>query len=129
VIGNSWPRTRNSCLGRRFRACRSQRLGWGEQRDLVGQESQLENDEPTVHELRITNHESQFTISGCSGLVNKAVVYGVKGKLEAIGNTQFVEDIVEVIFYGLLADEELFADLFVPVTLRHELDDFLLAVA
>jgi hypothetical protein len=40
-----------------------------------------------------------------SGLVNQPVVDGVKRELEAVGNAQLVENIVEVILHRLLADE------------------------
>jgi hypothetical protein len=62
-------------------------------------------------------------------LVNQAVMNGVQRKLEPIRNAQFIENIMEVIFYRLFADEKFFADLTIPKTLRHQLHDFLLAVA
>jgi hypothetical protein len=54
---------------------------------------------------------------------------GVKRQFQAIGNAEFVEDIMQVVFYGLLADEELFADFLVPETLGNELNDFFFAIA
>src|SRR6266478_5766521 len=57
------------------------------------------------------------------------MVNGVEGKLQAVGNAELVEDIVQVIFYRLFADEKLFADFLVAEALRDELHDFLFAVA
>src|ERR1017187_9462283 len=62
-------------------------------------------------------------------LVDQAVVYGVEGKFETVGNSQFMEDIVQVVLHRLFADELLFANLAVSETLRHELNNFLLALA
>ena len=62
-------------------------------------------------------------------LVDQAVVDGVEGKLQAVGNAELIEDVVQVILDGLLADEELFADFLVAVALRDQLDDLLFAVA
>jgi hypothetical protein len=63
------------------------------------------------------------------GLVDEAVVDGVESEFEAIGNAKLVENIVQVIFYGLLADEKFFADFLVAETLGDELNDFFFAVA
>src|SRR5580700_397959 len=57
------------------------------------------------------------------------MVDGVESEFEAVGDTKFVENIVQVIFYGLLADEKFFADFFVAESLGDELDDFFFAVA
>jgi len=38
------------------------------------------------------------------------MVDGVKGKFEAIGNTEFIENIMQVILDCLLADKELFTN-------------------
>jgi hypothetical protein len=54
-----------------------------------------------------------------SGVVDEAMVDGVEGEFETVGDAQFVEDIVEMILYGLLADEELFTDLFIAIPLGH----------
>jgi hypothetical protein len=51
------------------------------------------------------------------GLIDQAVVDGVKGQFQAVGDTKFIENIVQVILYGLLADEQLFADFLVAVAL------------
>jgi hypothetical protein len=53
----------------------------------------------------------------------------VQSQLEAVGDAEFVKDVVEMVLDGLLADEELFADFFVAEALSDELDDFLFAVA
>ena len=63
------------------------------------------------------------------GLIDEAVVDGVESEFEAIGNAKLVENIVQVIFYGLLADEKFFADFLVAETLGDELNDFFFAVA
>jgi hypothetical protein len=57
------------------------------------------------------------------------MVDGVESEFEAVGDTKFVEDIVQVIFYGLLADEKFFADFLVAESLGDELDDFFFTVA
>src|SRR6266478_10070134 len=45
-----------------------------------------------------------FEIVGRSGrLIDQAVVDGVECELQAVGDAQFVENVVQVIFYGLLA--------------------------
>ena len=63
------------------------------------------------------------------GLIDEAVVDGVESEFEAIGNAKLVENIVQVIFYGLLADEKFFADFLVAEALGDELNDFFFAVA
>jgi hypothetical protein len=63
------------------------------------------------------------------GLIDEAVVDGVESEFEAIGDAKFVENIVQVIFYGLLADEKFFADFLVAEALGDELNDFFFAVA
>ena len=62
-------------------------------------------------------------------LVNQAVVNRVEGKLEPVGNAELIKNIVQVILYGLLADEELFADFLVAEPLGDELNDFFFAIA
>src|SRR5579863_8577012 len=61
-------------------------------------------------------------------VVDQAEEDDVKSELEAVRNAEFVEDVVQVIFYGLLGDKKLFTDLFVAEALRDELNDFLFAV-
>ena len=60
-------------------------------------------------------------------LVDEAVMDGVESKFEAIRDTELVENVVQMVFHRLFADEELFADLPVAETLSYELNDFLLA--
>jgi len=62
------------------------------------------------------------------GVVDEAVMNGVKGEFEAVGDAELVENIVEMIFDGLFGDEQLFADFLVAETLRDELNDFFFAV-
>ncbi len=62
-------------------------------------------------------------------MVDEAVVDGVEGEFEAVGDAEFVEDVVKVVFYGLLADEKFFADFLVAETLGDKLDDLFFAVA
>src|SRR5208282_5677588 len=68
-------------------------------------------------------------VLGGLGLIDEAVVNGVEGELETVGHAELIENVVEVILYGLFADEELFANLAIAKALRDQLDDFLLAVA
>src|SRR5579871_2769300 len=63
------------------------------------------------------------------GLFDQAVMDRVKRKFEAIGNTELIENIVEVVFHRLFADEKFFADFAVAEALGHKLDDFFFALA
>jgi hypothetical protein len=54
---------------------------------------------------------------------------GVESQFEAIGNAELVEDVVQVIFHRLFADEELFADFLIAEALRDELHDFFFSIA
>lgn len=54
---------------------------------------------------------------------------GVESKFETIGDAKLVENIMQVIFNGLFADEKFFADFAIAKTLRDKLYDFLLALA
>ena len=54
-----------------------------------------------------------------SGLVNQAVVDGVEGQLQAVGDAELVEDVVQVVLDGLFADKEFLADFLVAITLGH----------
>src|SRR5579863_3749333 len=63
------------------------------------------------------------------GLVDEAMMDGVESEFKAIGDAKLVEDVVQVIFYGLLADEKFFADFLVAEALGNELNDFFFAVA
>jgi len=62
-------------------------------------------------------------------LVDQAVVNRVQRQFEAVGDTELVKDIVQVIFDGLFGDKKLFANFLVAETLGDELNDFFLAVA
>src|SRR5487761_173549 len=64
-----------------------------------------------------------------SRLIDQAVMNRVQSKLESVGNTQLIEDVVQMIFDCLLADEKLLADFSVTEALRHQLHNFLFAVA
>ena len=77
----------------------------------------------------VSNRKIVLVECGSLGLVDEAVVDGVEGELEAVGDAEFVEDVVEMVFYGLLADEEFFADFFVAKALGDELHDFFFAIA
>src|SRR5712692_3019682 len=63
------------------------------------------------------------------GLIDEAMVDGVEREFEAVGNTELVENVVQVILDRLLADKKFFADFLVAETLRDELHDFFFAVA
>ena len=63
------------------------------------------------------------------GVLDQTVVHGIKRKLKAVGDTELIEDVVEVVLHGLFTDEELFANLLVAVPLRDKLDNLLLTVA
>ena len=54
---------------------------------------------------------------------------GVEREFEAIGNAELIEDVVQMVFHRLLADEELFADFLIAETLGDELHDFFFAIA
>ena len=63
------------------------------------------------------------------GMVNQAVMDRVQSQFQAVGHTELVEDVVEMVLHRLFGNEELFANLLVAETLGHELHDFLFAVA
>ena len=42
--------------------------------------------------------------------IDQSVVNGAPGELQTVGHAELVEDVVQVVFYGLFADEQLFAD-------------------
>ena len=62
-------------------------------------------------------------------MFDQAVVNGIESKFQPVGDAKFVEDVMQVIFDRLFADEEFSRDLFVPATLRHQLHDLLFAIA
>src|SRR6202521_1268776 len=67
--------------------------------------------------------------SGPIRVFDQAVMDCIERQFEAVRNAELVKDVVQVILYGLLAYEELFADFFVVKALSDELNDFHLAVA
>ena len=62
------------------------------------------------------------------GVVDQAVVDGVEGQFQTVGNTKFIEDVVQVILDGLFGDEKFFADFLIAETLSNELDYFFFAI-
>ena len=56
------------------------------------------------------------------------MVDGVQGEFKAVGNAELVEDIVQMVLDGLLADEEFFSNFFVAEALSDMLDYFQFAV-
>jgi hypothetical protein len=62
-------------------------------------------------------------------LVYEPVVNGVQCQFEAVGDAEFVEDVVQVVLDGLLGDEKFFADFLVAEALGYELHNFFFAVA
>ena len=50
------------------------------------------------------------------------MVDGVQGEFKAVGNAELVEDIVQMVLDGLLADEEFFSNFFVAEALSDMLD-------
>jgi hypothetical protein len=53
----------------------------------------------------------------------------IERQFEAVGDAELVKNVVEVILYGLLADQKSYTAFLVVEALDDELDDFLLAVA
>jgi hypothetical protein len=62
-------------------------------------------------------------------LINQPMMNGIQRQFEAVGDTELVEDVMQMVLDGLFGDEELFADFLVAEALRDELHDFFLAVA
>src|ERR1019366_9237051 len=61
--------------------------------------------------------------------VDQAVMDSIEHQFEAIGDAELVKNVVKVILYGLLTDEELFADVFVVKALSDLLNNSHLAGA
>ena len=59
----------------------------------------------------------------------KPVVDGEEGQFQTVGDTKFLEDVMKVVLHRLFADEELLGHFLVAIALRHQLDDFALAIA
>ncbi len=51
-------------------------------------------------------------------LIDQPVVNRIERQLEAVGDAEFVEDVVQMVLDGLLGDEKLFADFLVTEALR-----------
>ena len=62
-------------------------------------------------------------------LVDQAMVNCVQGKFEAIGNSELIKNVMQMILDRLLADKEFFADFLVAVALSDKLDNFLFSIA
>src|SRR6266567_3288671 len=62
-------------------------------------------------------------------MINEPVMNRVQRKLEPVGNSQLVKNIVQMVLDRLLGDEKFFANFLVSKTLCHQLNDFFLAVA
>jgi hypothetical protein len=84
---------------------------------------------PGAHSAERNNLPDDQAQSEKLRLVYESVVDSVQREFEAVGDAELVEDVVEMILDGLLGDEEFFADFLVAESLRHELHDFLFAVA
>jgi hypothetical protein len=78
---------------------------------------------------RDEEHSQEWLCYKKLGLVNQTMVDGVEREFEAVGDAEFVEDVVEMVFYGLFGDEKFFANFLVAETLGDELNDFFFAVA
>ena len=53
-------------------------------------------------------------------LVDEPVMDGVEGQLEPVGNAELVEDIVQMVLDGLLADEHLLGDFLITEALADQ---------
>ena len=53
---------------------------------------------------------------------------GVKRQFQTVGNAEFVENVVQMVFHRLLADEHPLGHFLVLETLRDQHDDFALAL-
>jgi hypothetical protein len=62
------------------------------------------------------------------GLVDQTVMDSVEGEFEAVGDTEFIENIMQVVLHRLFADKKLFPDFAVAESLGYELYNFFLAV-
>ncbi|MFZ0213759.1 MAG: hypothetical protein WAL55_13700, partial [Candidatus Acidiferrales bacterium] len=61
-------------------------------------------------------------------LIDQAMMNGVESKFEPIGNAEFIENIVQMVFNCLFANEKLFADFAIAKALSNELNNLLFAV-
>jgi hypothetical protein len=73
---------------------------------------------------RIEKPASGNAVSGEGQLLfGQPLLNGIKSKLQAVGDSQLVDDIMQTRIDRHLGDEKFFPDLFIPVTLRHQLHD------
>ena len=56
-------------------------------------------------------------------MLDQVVVNSVEGKLKAVRDADLVEDVMQVIFDRLFANEEVFANFLVPVALSDQQHD------
>jgi len=61
-------------------------------------------------------------------LINQPVMDGIQRKFQPVGHSQLIENVMQVIFHGLLGNEQLLANFLVSESLRHQLHNFLFAV-
>ena len=62
-------------------------------------------------------------------MFRQALVSGIQSKFQPVRDSQLVEDIIKTILDRQFRDEELFADLLVPIALRHQLHNRLFPIA
>ena len=55
----------------------------------------------------------------CLRLVDQPMVNRVQRQFQPVGNAQFIEDVVQVIFHRLLGDEQLLSDFLIAEPLRN----------
>jgi hypothetical protein len=80
------------------------------------------NPRPKV--ARLEKPASGNAVSGEGQLLfGQALVNGIKSKLQAVGDSQLVDDIMQTRIDRHLGNEKFFPDLFIPVTLRHQSHD------
>jgi hypothetical protein len=56
-------------------------------------------------------------------LFGQSLVNGIKSEFQAVGDSQLVDNVMQTRIDRHLGDEKFFPDLFIPVTLRHQLHD------
>ena len=61
-------------------------------------------------------------------MVDQSVMDSVEGEFEAVGDAEFIENIMQMVLNRLFADKKLFPDFAVAETLGYELYNFFLAV-
>jgi hypothetical protein len=63
-----------------------------------------------------------------SCVVDQAVIVCIECQFEAVANAELAENVLEIVFHCLLADEEFLRDFFVAVRLGNKLDNFIFAL-